>query len=110
MKFLKLLPKIFFCLPILLIILQTYSILRGLFLGAPGWVLNPGLGPGFDAMIDRWFWGGFAGIIYVPFLIYQIVYLKFTKQKLFKQMFIIQLILILILEAPLLIELISHGF
>jgi len=111
MKPLKILSKIIFCLPVLLIAYQIFYIIEALIFGVPGGLL--GIGPtfyGFQAVQIAWLFGGFYGLIYIPFVLYQIIYLSITKNKLFKKLFIIEMVVIFLLEAPLLYQLIFHGF
>ena len=110
-KLIKLILKIIFFIPIILIIVQIFNIFNGISSGVDtGMLGNGNIVYGIEALLHNWFWIGFLGIIYIPFIIYQLIYMKIIKQKLFKRIFIVELILILIIEAPLLYQLIVHGF
>lgn len=99
--------KIIFFLPVLIIIYQLVYILDGLINGTNAALLwPPNMIYGVDAMLHNWFWVGFLGLLYIPFLIYQIIYLVKTNNKFFKRIFIFEIVLIAILEFPLISELI----
>jgi hypothetical protein len=106
-KFFGLLFKTIFCLPIIPIISHIYYIITSLIYGT---TTSFGFSKklyGVDAMMYSWTVLGFIGILYIPFIIYQIIYLILAKQKLFNKLFLIQIILILILEFPFLYKIIT---
>lgn len=99
--------KIFFFLPVLIIIYQLFMIFDGLINAVDASLLGPSrMIYGVEAMIYSWFWAGFLGLLYIPFLIYQLIYLAITTNRFLIKIFIAEIILIAILEYPLISELI----
>jgi len=109
MKYLKVLSKIIFFLPYVLIALQLLYIVYSLIFGIKGGFF--GVGPddyGIDAVSTAWLISSAVGILYLPFIVYQMIYLRVTKNKLYIKLFLIELVVILILEIPMLYSLIDH--
>ncbi|MEI6054073.1 MAG: hypothetical protein WCQ49_01755 [Candidatus Saccharibacteria bacterium] len=110
MKFLKVLVKIIFWLPLLLIALQLFYIIYSTIFGIKGgWF---GWGPdsvGIDALTLSWYMVSAVGFLYLPFVIYQMLYLYIARDKLFFKLFIIEMVVILTLEFPLLYQIAANA-